>query len=82
MMDFTIDALFSKASFKNLVTVLLLVPAYWLLVAIYNISPLHPLYKFPGPRVAAATYLYEAYYDWWKLGKYGKRIKRMHDTYG
>lgn len=64
MMDFTIDALFSKASLKNLVTVLLLVPAYWLLIAIYNISSLHPLYKFPGHRAAAATYLYEAYYDW------------------
>lgn len=82
MMEFSIDSLFMKASLKDVVSILLLVPAYWLLLAIYNVSPLHPLYEFPGPRAAAATYFCEAYYDWWKLGMYGKRIKRMHEKYG
>lgn len=56
--------------------------AYYILVALYNISPFHPLARFPGPKIAAASYLYEAYYDWWLLGRYGKVIARMHEQYG
>ncbi|KAH6660958.1 cytochrome P450 monooxygenase-like protein [Truncatella angustata] len=56
--------------------------AYHTLLFIYNISPFHPLAQFPGPKIAAATYLYEAYYDWWLLGRYGHEIKRMHEKYG
>lgn len=56
--------------------------AYRAAVALYNISPFHPLYRFPGPRIASASYLYEAYYDWILVGRYGKEIKRMHDKYG
>lgn len=51
-------------------------------IALYNISPFHPLYRFPGPRLARMSYLYEAYYDWILVGRYGKEIKRMHDKYG
>lgn len=50
--------------------------------AIYNISPFHPLYRFPGPKIAAVSYLYEAYYDWILKGRYGKVIAQMHKTYG
>lgn len=56
--------------------------AYRAAVALYNISPFHPLYRFPGPRMASASYLYEGYYDWILVGRYGKEIKRMHDKYG
>ena len=55
---------------------------YRIAIAIYNISPLHPLSRFPGPKIAAASYLYEAYYDWWLVGRYGKVIARMHEQYG
>lgn len=55
---------------------------YRILLALYNISPFHPLSRFPGPKIAAATYLYEAYYDWWLLGRYGKVIQHMHEQYG
>ncbi|KAK2062729.1 cytochrome P450 monooxygenase-like protein [Colletotrichum caudatum] len=41
--------------------------AYRVFIALYNI--------------AAATYLYEAYYDWWLLGRYCKVIARMHERY-
>jgi hypothetical protein len=51
-------------------------------IALYNISPFHPLARFPGPKIAAASYLYEAYYDWWLVGRYGKAIARMHESYG
>ncbi|KAH7024521.1 cytochrome P450 [Microdochium trichocladiopsis] len=55
---------------------------YKVLVALYNISPFHPLSRFPGPRLAAAGYFYEAYYDWIRGGKYTQEIKRMHEKYG
>lgn len=56
--------------------------AYRIAIALYNISPFHPLSRFPGPKIAATSYLYEAYYDWWLLGRYGKVIARMHEQYG
>nr|APY21860.1 FmsC [Fusarium equiseti] len=43
---------------------------------------LSPLSKFPGPKIAAATHLYESYYDFWKKGQYYKVIQRMHEVYG
>ena len=55
---------------------------YRLACALYNISPFHPLYRFPGPKIAAVSYLYEAYYDWILKGRYGKVINQMHKTYG
>ena len=55
---------------------------YRFLIVLYNISPFHPLVKFPGPKIAAASYLYEAYYDWWLVGRYGHEIRRMHERYG
>lgn len=55
---------------------------YRILLALYNISPLHPLSRFPGPKIAATSYLYEAYYDWLLVGRYGHEIRRMHEHYG
>ncbi|KAF2438309.1 cytochrome P450 [Karstenula rhodostoma CBS 690.94] len=55
---------------------------YQLLKALYNVSPLHPLSHFPGPKLAAATYLPEFYYDVVKFGCYTKEIGAMHEKYG
>lgn len=41
-----------------------------------------PLAKFPGPKLAAATYWYEFYYDVKKRGQYVWEIKKMHEKYG
>ena len=41
-----------------------------------------PLSKFPGPRLAAATYLFEGYYDVVKRGKYTFKIGDLHAEYG
>ncbi|TVY90608.1 Cyrochrome P450 monooxygenase, partial [Lachnellula willkommii] len=41
-----------------------------------------PLSKFPGPKLAAATILYEAYYDVIKYGQYTFKIKELHKKYG
>ncbi|OLN86891.1 Trichodiene oxygenase 2 [Colletotrichum chlorophyti] len=48
----------------------------------YNLSPLHPLSKFPGPRLAAASYLYECWFDLIKKGRYTHEIRRLHEIYG
>jgi cytochrome P450 len=55
--------------------------AYGVLLALYRIY-LHPLSKYPGPRLAAATRWYEFYFDVVKRGRFAWEIKRMHEVYG
>jgi hypothetical protein len=69
-------------AFSNIVWLVVLWIGYRVSIALYNISPFHPLSHFPGPKIAAASYLYEAYYDWWCVGRYGLVIKQMHEKYG
>jgi hypothetical protein len=40
----------------------------------------HPLSSIPGPRLAAATHLYEAYYNILRQGL-SKRVIQLHETY-
>lgn len=54
---------------------------YILSLGIYRLY-LHPLSKFPGPRIAALTVWYEFYFDGIQKGRYTFEIKRMHDKYG
>lgn len=60
--------------------------AAWLLYhvfrALYNVSAFHPLHQFPGPKLAAATILYEFWFDMVLCGRYTREIKRMHEVYG
>ncbi|KAI5922175.1 putative flavonoid 3-hydroxylase [Camillea tinctor] len=44
----------------------------------------HPLAKFPGPKIAAATELYEMAVDLnpWKGGTFMNTVNKMHDKYG
>ncbi|KAH8786021.1 cytochrome P450 [Diaporthe sp. PMI_573] len=42
----------------------------------------HPLAKFPGPKIAAATHLYEIAWDYFGDGAYLYEIQRMHQKYG
>jgi len=42
----------------------------------------HPLAKFPGPRIAAATHFYEVAWDYFGKGAYLYEIERMHQKYG
>ncbi|KAI8951099.1 cytochrome P450 [Xylaria longipes] len=55
---------------------------YHLVHAAWNLSSAHPLSSIPGPRLAAASYLPEFYYDVVKFGKYTRKIQELHETYG
>ncbi|RDW94968.1 trichodiene oxygenase [Coleophoma crateriformis] len=55
--------------------------AYTLSLTIYRLY-FSPLAKFPGPKLAAATWWYEFYYDVVLRGQYIFHIKELHERYG
>ncbi|KAF2133898.1 cytochrome P450 monooxygenase-like protein [Dothidotthia symphoricarpi CBS 119687] len=77
-----VNSLMAALSLSNVVYIVALWVGYRISIALYNISSFHPLSRFPGPKIAACSYLYEAYHDWWLHGRYGKVIARMHEQYG
>jgi hypothetical protein len=50
-------------------------------LAVYRLY-LSPLAKFPGPKLAALTGWYEAYYDCIKEGSFWIQIEQFHKQYG
>lgn len=54
---------------------------YWFGLVAYRLF-FHPLAKFPGPRLAAATSWYEAYYEIIQRGQFSNKISELHDKYG
>jgi cytochrome P450 len=55
---------------------------YWLVIFIYR-AYFSPLAKIPGPRLAAATFWYEFYYDVYpNKFQYLWKIKQLHEQYG
>ncbi|KAJ5683456.1 hypothetical protein N7462_006621 [Penicillium macrosclerotiorum] len=55
--------------------------AYGFVVGIYRLH-VHPLSKFPGPRLAGLTGLYELYFAAWGADSFSTEIERMHQKYG
>jgi hypothetical protein len=58
-----------------------LILLYGFLIGIHRVY-FSPLSHIPGPKIAAFTWWYEAYYDVIKRGQYVDIIKNMHEKYG
>lgn len=54
---------------------------YQLAKILYNLY-FHPLAKFPGPKLAAATHAYEFYWSVIRDGQFIWEIERLHKKYG
>lgn len=77
MLDTTLDQHKVVLTFAFLVVFL----SYLVGLAFYRLY-LSPIAKFPGPKLAAVTYLFEGYYDVVKRGKYTFKIRDLHVEYG
>ncbi|KAK7464376.1 hypothetical protein VKT23_006543 [Stygiomarasmius scandens] len=51
------------------------------ITALWNLF-FHPLASFPGPRLAALSNLYQAYYDVYYRGKFVEHLHDLHARYG
>ncbi|RDW76820.1 uncharacterized protein DSM5745_06812 [Aspergillus mulundensis] len=69
-------------AWSPLTTIVVAWVVFYVVQMLYNVSPLHPLSHIPGPKLAAATWLYEIWFDLVLGGTYTQRIKRMHEEYG
>ncbi|KAH7112945.1 cytochrome P450 [Dendryphion nanum] len=69
------------AGLSNIVALAALALLYIVTLTFYRLT-LHPLAKFPGPRLAAVTSWYEAYYEIILEGQYSNKIGKLHDKYG
>lgn len=67
---------------RHILTLFGALVTYHLVRAAWNLSSAHPLSSIPGPRLAAASYLPEFYYDVVEFGKYTKKIQELHEIYG
>lgn len=56
---------------------------YFTAIVVYRLY-FSPLSRFPGPKIAALTFAYEFYFDFFKDGggRYWSEINRMHDRWG
>ncbi|KAH6609558.1 hypothetical protein Trco_002904 [Trichoderma cornu-damae] len=61
------------------ITCLLLV--HRLVLILYR-TQLHPLSRFPGPKLAASTSLYSHYFNFVQGGNFIRQLEHLHDTYG
>jgi hypothetical protein len=72
------EAVATLLSWPNLVAS----TAVWLFTLVIYRLFLHPLAKFPGPKLAAITRYYEGYFDLVRNGQYAFKIAEMHRKYG
>jgi len=68
-------------SYHGAILVMCSLSLFQLTRIIYRLK-FHPLAMFPGPRLAAATNLYTAYYDLVLDGSLVKQLPELHRIYG
>ncbi|KAF9889352.1 hypothetical protein FE257_007462 [Aspergillus nanangensis] len=66
---------------STLLSVVSCIAVYLLTKPIYRLY-FHPLRKIPGPKLTAATFLYEFYYDVILGGQFIFQVEKMHQKYG
>ncbi|CZR59395.1 uncharacterized protein PAC_09287 [Phialocephala subalpina] len=71
---------YSKATLL-LLSFVIYVPLRLIYNVVYNLF-LHPLANVPGPRLAAATYLYQTYHSLVGGSRYYVQVGKMHEKYG
>ena len=81
MMESPVNYLLANPSVRLAIAIAGLATAYTLGLAVYRLV-FSQLAGFPGPKLAAATYWYEFYYDCICQGKFIFEIERMHRKYG
>ncbi|KAE9363333.1 cytochrome P450 [Stipitochalara longipes BDJ] len=72
------DSITDLISWQNVVAILVVYSAS---VVFYRLF-LHPLARFPGPKLAAITLWYEGFYDVIRNGQYTFKIAELHKKYG
>lgn len=72
------EGLSSLLSWQSIVTTIVL---YYVTLALYRLY-LHPLARFPGPKLAAVTRWYEGYYDLYQSGQYTFKVAELHKQHG
>jgi hypothetical protein len=55
--------------------------SYVFLLYVYRFT-LHPLARFPGPKLAGLTYWYEYYYDVHQKGRFIFKVRELHRQFG
>jgi hypothetical protein len=61
---------------------LVLIVVLFILTFVVHRLYLHPLARFPGPKLAALTRYYTAWFDVVKTGTYLRHANTLHDIYG
>ena len=61
--------------------VFLSVAVYIIALAVYRLY-FSPLAKFPGPKLAALSKWYEAYYEIYLKGQFSFHLDDLHERYG
>jgi hypothetical protein len=74
--DFKTPSVFGSIAAASIILVCYVIALY-----LYRVF-LHPLAKYPGPKLAAASNWYEFYYDVYRQGDFTRHIQELHKTYG